>query len=93
MGGQLKGSKTTSILGFSEADEYKGASSLFETYADLREIKSLPFADCEFGNPYVLTSTNEVYYLDYTGGYVSSQKVADSFEEFISRIVVDDSED
>lgn len=86
VGGQVEGAQTTSILGFSEAQEYKGPSSLLETYSDLRRAGALPFADCEFGNIYVLTATNEVFYISYTEGETSSFKVSDSFSDFISRI-------
>lgn len=89
IGGEVQGPKVTSILGFFDADEYRGPSSLLETYSDLRKIGALPIANCEFGNKYVLTRTNEVHYIDYTKGRTSAHKISDSFEDFLSRISIE----
>jgi len=90
IGGEIEGPKRTSILGLFEADEYKGPSSLIMTYADLCRAGSFPFADCEFGNPYILNAADEVYYIDYTNGDSSPFKVAGSFRDFISHIVIEE---
>ena len=89
IGGEVEGSDDTTILTFYQAAKYRGESSLFRTYDDLTEIGALPFARCVFGNFYVLTARNEVWYIDFTGGETSSLKVATSFNDFLSRIIVD----
>jgi hypothetical protein len=89
VGGEVEGSDDTTILTFYQGAKYRGESSLFRTYDDLTEIGALPFARCVFGNFYVLTARNEVWNIDFTGGETSSMKVTTSFNDFLSRIVVD----
>ena len=85
VGGLIDGSEELPILTFFRA---AGVLSNLETHPDLREIGALPIADCEFGNLYVLEQSNTVHYITYYGGKTAARKVADSFEDFLARIVV-----
>jgi hypothetical protein len=61
-----------------------------ETHTALRKQGALPFADCEFGNLWVLAKDNSVHFLVTYGGKSTQEKVSDSFQDFIDRIVVAD---
>lgn len=88
VGGLIDGTPELPILAFFGANEDKGVLSKLKTHPDLRNEAVLPIADCELGNLYVLDRENAVHYLDYYGGKTSARKVADSFQDFIARIVV-----
>jgi hypothetical protein len=87
VGGLIDGSKDLPILAFFGAGEDGGVLGQLRSYTDLRDDSMLPFADCELGNLYVLTPENTVYYINYYGGKTTVQKVADSFQDFVARIV------
>jgi hypothetical protein len=88
VGGLIDGMAEFPVLTFFGADEHKGVLSKLKTHPDLRTERVLPIADCELGNLYVLDQENAVYYLNYYGGKTTARKVADSFRDFIARIVV-----
>ena len=67
-----------------------GVLSKLAAYPDLKAEQILPIADCELGNLYVIDRDNYVHYINYYGGTTTARKVADSFEDFIARIVVSD---
>jgi len=52
----------------------------------------VPIADCVLGNLYVFDAQDEIYYINYYGSKTTARKVAGTFQEFISRIVVLDEE-
>jgi hypothetical protein len=74
------------ILSFYGPEDYTGPNSLFVTYDDLAEIGALPIARCVYGNPHVITSDDKIFYVDFSGGQTSSEKEADSFQEFLDKI-------
>ncbi|WP_367871861.1 SMI1/KNR4 family protein [Luteolibacter sp. Populi] len=81
-----------SILGFFDGDENDGILSVLESHDDLRDDGVLPIADDELGNLYVMNKQNSIYYINYYGGGPSVERVAESFQDFIDRIVVRDKE-
>jgi hypothetical protein len=85
--GLIDGAKDLPILAFFDAGEDGGVLGALKSYTDLRDDGVLPFADCVLGNLYVLTRENAVYYINYYGGKTTAQKVADSFQDFVARIV------
>lgn len=87
VGGSVDGEDEFSILEFFNAPK---VLTKLESYADLRDDGILPFARCEFGNIYVTVSNGEIYYINYYGGETNVQRVAGSFGELLSRIVVTD---
>jgi len=90
VGGLIDGAEDLPILTFFGADENKGVLSKLRTDPDLRNDGVLPIADCELGNLYVLDRENAVHYLNYYGGKTTAQKITNSFQEFVARIVVQD---
>lgn len=90
VGGLVDGVEDLPILTFFDAGEEKGVLSKLRTHPDLQSESVLPIADCELGNLYVLDRENTIHYLNYYGGQTTARKVADSFTEFIARIVVQD---
>jgi hypothetical protein len=86
VGGLIDGSNELPILTFFSAGEDDGILRTLKTHPDLRDDGVLPFADCVFGNLYVLTAENAVYYINYYGGKTTVRKVADSFQDFVNRI-------
>lgn len=88
VGGLVDGAEELPVLTFFGADAENGVLSKLRTHPDLREERALPFADCELGNLYVLDRQNVVRFINFYGGSTSVRKVADSFNEFLSRIVV-----
>jgi hypothetical protein len=92
VGGLIDGSDELPILGFFSASEDDGILRSLKSYTDLRDDGVLPFADCELGNLYVLTQKNAVYYINYYGGKTTVRKVADSFQDFVARIVPEEDE-
>jgi hypothetical protein len=88
VGGLIDGAKDLPILGFFTAGEDDdGILRTLKTHPDLRDDGVLPFADCELGNIYVLDAKNAVHYINYYGGRTTVRKVADSFQNFVDRIV------
>jgi len=90
VGGLIDGAADLPILTFFGTDENKGILSKLRTYPDLQNEGFLPIANCELGNIYVLNRENAVHYLNYYGGKTTARKVADTFREFVTRIVVHD---
>lgn len=88
VGGLIDGSLQLPILTFFGADEKTGILAKLQTHPDFRDDGVLPIADCELGNLYILSRENAVHYINYYGGETTARKVADSFQEFVSRIVV-----
>ena len=87
VGGLIDGDAELPILTFFSAD---AVLSKLETHTDLQGDGVLPVADCELGNLYVIDRGNAVHYINYYGGQTTSRKVADSFGELLTRIVVSD---
>jgi hypothetical protein len=87
VGGLIDGSEDLPILAFFSAGEDDGVLRKLKWYTDLRDDGVLPFADCVLGNLYVLNPENAVYYINYYGGKTTARKVADSFHDFVARIV------
>lgn len=88
VGGLIDGSEDFPILGFFSASGKNSVLGRLEAHQDLKEDRILPIADCELGNLYVLDSNNSVHYINYYGGKTSAKKVAQTFQEFIDRIIV-----
>lgn len=85
--GLFDGDENFPILTFFAADEDNGILYKLKMYSDLREEGILPFARCELGNLYVLTRDNSVHYINYYGGRAAAQRIADCFQDFVTRIV------
>ena len=85
VGGLVDGTDELPILTFFSAD---GVLSHLRTHPDLQEIGVLPIADCALGNLHVLELNNSIHYINYYGGTTTARKVADSFRDFVARIVV-----
>ena len=90
VGGLVDGSADLPILTFFGADDRKGVLSKLRTHPDLRNDGVLPIADCELGNLYVIDRENAIFYINYYGGKTTARKIANSFQEFVARIVVQD---
>lgn len=87
VGGFVDGHKDLPLLRFYDASHGGGIFNALNTYSDLKEDGALPFARCELGNIYAIDRNNAVHYINYYGGKTKSQKVAENFRDFISRIV------
>lgn len=87
VGGSLDGKGRFAILAFFTADNESGILKKLGAYPDLRDDGVLPIADCELGNLHVLRLDGSVWYLNYYGGRTSAERVADSFQDFVERIV------
>jgi hypothetical protein len=90
VGGLVDGSEEFSLMAFFAADDLNGVLAILRLHPDLRDEGVLPFADCELGNLYVMDRDNAVHYIDYYGGSTKSQKIAETFQELVMRIVVPD---
>ena len=90
VGGSIDAADDLPILAFFGVDKGKGVLDKLRAHPDLRNDGVLPIADCELGNLYVLDRKNAVHYLNFYGGKTSSRNVADSFQEFVARVVVQD---
>lgn len=90
VGGLVDGAEDLPISGFFGVCGERGVLNIMTEYPDFRDEGALPFGDCVLGNLWVLDRNNQVYYINYYGGCTSATKVADSFENFLSRIVVTD---
>ncbi|WP_367871847.1 SMI1/KNR4 family protein [Luteolibacter sp. Populi] len=88
VGGYVDGKDDFSVLAFLGADEDGGILFKLGWHSDLREDSLLPIADCELGNLYVLTKQNSVGFINYYEGKHTIEKVAESFQDFVDRIVV-----
>ena len=84
--GEVDGSAKFGIDAFYKAHAYTKQGGDVPEWDEYREIGALPFAKCILGNLYVLTNENEVHYVNYYGGETTTQKLATSFGDFISRI-------
>ena len=64
------------------------------TQDDLRVEGLLPFGSCELNNLWVIDCKvdHSVHYINYYGGQTKAHRVADTFEDFIQRIVIRDEE-
>lgn len=88
VGGLINGSNELPILTFFGAGECNGLLPTLRRHPDLRSEGTLPIADCELGNLYVLDREHAVHYINYYGGKTTARKVSHSFQDFVSRIVV-----
>jgi hypothetical protein len=90
VGGAVDGSTAWSVLGF-----YKAASILerISFFTELTEQGALNFARDELGNMWVLAGDNSIHFLVTYAGKSSAEKVSDSFQDFLDRIVPDEEED
>ncbi len=88
VGGMIDGSDEFPILCFFGTDRDNGILSMLAIHSDFRDEGALPIGRCQLGNLYVLDRDNTVHYINYYGGNVTARKVADSFGDFITRIVV-----
>jgi hypothetical protein len=77
--------------------DFFDASTVLEdlrgTFSDYRDIGALPFASDVGGNLWVLTEDNSVHFLVNYSGSSSAEKISDSFQDFLDRIVEDDYDD
>jgi hypothetical protein len=90
VGGLVDGAADLPVLSFFGVD---GGTDLFaklRMYPDFHNDGVLPIARCELGNIYVLDKENKVHYVNYYGGQTRVRDVANTFQEFVDRIVVDD---
>ncbi len=87
IGGAVDGNDEFPILEIYGPREIVDNLKLFSEYAD---IGALIFGICGFGNPYVLTVDNKVLFMVNYAGKSEVKHVADSFQNFIDRIVVSD---
>jgi hypothetical protein len=87
VGGYVDGNLELPILTFFDPD---AMLSNLEIYTDLRDDGVLPVARCELGNLYVIDRRNVVHYINYYGGQTSARKVADTFGDLLTRIIVSD---
>jgi len=88
VGGLVDGSEELPIDAFIDAREDHGILSNLALYPDLKEENILPFAFDVLGNIYVFDRDNTVHFIDYYGGETTACKVSDTFDDFLSRIVV-----
>jgi hypothetical protein len=88
VGGEV-GKYGESILAFYDNDK-EGIYWAMEAYDDFTDEGILPFARCELGNIWILDIDNSIHYVNYYGGTTEVTKIADSFREFLDRIVVAD---
>lgn len=82
-GGSVDGSDDLPVLGLSKA----GVETI-RRHPDLQAKGIFPFARCELGNLYVFDTDNSVHYINYYGGRTRALRVADTFRDFIDRIVI-----
>lgn len=87
VGGFTDGASELPLLNIMSANQVLAA---LQSYGDLREEGLLPVAGCELGNLYILDRSNAVHYINYYGGTTVSTKVAATFGELLSRVVVVD---
>ena len=89
--GSVDGNHRWEVLGFYDATTL--LEDLRGTFSDFRDIGALPFARDIFGNPWVLTEDHSVHFLLNDAGESSAEKICDSFQDFLDRIVEDEEED
>jgi hypothetical protein len=89
--GSVDGNYRWEVLGFYRASTV--LEDLRGTFSDFRDIGALPFAHDIFGNLWVLTEDNSVHFLVNDKGESSAEKISDSFQDFLDRIVPDEDED
>jgi hypothetical protein len=89
--GCVDGDRGWSVLGFARADRILGNISFFD---ELTEQGALNFAKDELGNLWVLAADNSIHFLVTYAGKSSAEKISDSFQDFIDRIVpIEEDED
>jgi hypothetical protein len=80
-----------------EVLDFFDASTVLEdlrgTFSDFRDIGALPFARDVGGNLWVLTEDNSVHFLVNYSGSSTAEKISDSFQDFLDRIVLEDDEE
>ena len=88
VGGSIDGAGRYSVLGFLDlerVDQTEGA------YLDeYLEVGALPFARCDLGGIYLLKADNTVWFRLYHAGKTTLEKVSESFEDFLTRIEIED---
>lgn len=84
--GEVDGLAEFAIDVFYQAHAYTNKGGGVPEWEEYQEIGALPFAHCIMGNLFVLTNDNAVHYVNYYGGKTTTQKLAISFGDFISRI-------
>jgi hypothetical protein len=89
VGGAVDGDENLSVLCFLGRGK-DGVSEMLDEYDDLWEDSLFPFARCELGNRWILDENNEVFYINYYGSTTKVEKVSDSFQDFLDRIIVVD---
>ncbi|MGN6820299.1 MAG: SMI1/KNR4 family protein [Sphingomonas sp.] len=57
---------------------------------DFTADQILPFARCELGNIWAMDASGVVHYINYYGGRTVIQRVDNSFERFVDRIVLEE---
>lgn len=87
IGGLIDGDLDFPILTFFDIGE---VYSHLESQTDLKDIGVMPFAGCALGNIYVFEVDDSIHYINYYGGRTTTRKVADTFGDFLERIVVID---
>ncbi len=88
VGGYVDGNEALPVMSFFGAEPDRGLISRLGAYPDFARRGILPIASCELGNLYVLERDGSVHYVNYYGASVVTKKVADSFGDFVSRIVI-----
>lgn len=84
--GEVDGSDGFSIDKFYKAQAYTTKGGGVPEWEEYQDIGALPFAKCIMGNVFVMTKNNAIHYVNYYGGKTTTQKIADSFGDFISRV-------
>jgi hypothetical protein len=84
VGGLIDGDQSLPLLDFFDP---KKILSKLNSIEDFAADQIIPFARCELGNIWVLDASDVVHYVNYYGGRTVTERVDNSFEHFVSRIV------
>jgi len=90
VGGTVDGTQKLPILDFFKSGRDGGIIVVLNAFDNFKDDSVLPIARDEFGNKYVQTPHGSIYYINYYSGATSAMKIANSFSDFVSKIVVDD---
>jgi hypothetical protein len=91
VGGSVDGSTSWTVLDFARTDQILWNISFFD---ELTEQGALKIARDEVGNMWVLAADNSIHFLVTYAGKSSAEKISDSFQDFIDRIVpIEEDED
>ena len=88
VGGLVDGDQALAIDTFFAARGKSGILSTVSWQTDLSDAGIMPIADCLLGNTFVLMPDDSIGYIDYYGDHSDTQRIAESFAELVSRIVV-----